>query len=97
MLFKILEIRIKSPTLINILKALYTGTSAAIKGSKTFFETITGCRQGGIEPPVIFNIYIDFVLRCAEYEVRQKFPNTRLQYSFLIPGHCSTQQQRWPE
>ena len=91
---KILEIRIKSPILINILTSLYTGTSAAIKGSKLFFETFTGCRQGGVESPVIFNIYLDFVLRCAEHEVLQKFPNTGLQYSFLISGHCSTRQQR---
>ena len=36
MLFKILQIRLNSPVLVNILKALYTGTSAAIKGSKYF-------------------------------------------------------------
>ena len=94
MLFKILEIRIKSPILVNILKAFYTGTSAAIKGSKVFFKTITGCRQGGVESPIIFNLYLDFVLRCAEHEILNKFPNTGLQYSFLIPGHCSTREQR---
>ena len=94
MLFKILEIHLKSPILVNILKALYTGTSAAIKGSKSFFKTFPGCRQSGVESPVIFNIFLDFVLRCAEHEVLQKFPNTGLQYSFLMPGHCSTRQQR---
>ena len=94
MLFKILEIRLKSPILVNLLKAFYTGTSAAIKGSKFFFKTATGCRQGGVESPVIFNIYLDFVLRCVEHEILQRFPNTGLQYSFLIPGHCSTRQQR---
>ena len=94
MLFKILEIRIKSPILVNILKAFYTGTSGSIKGSKVFFQTITGCRQGGVESPVILNIYLDFVLRCVEHEVLQRFPNNGLQYSFLIPGHCSTRQQR---
>ena len=94
MLFKILEIRIKSPILVNILKAFYTGTSAAIKGSKVFFQTITACRQGGVESPVIFNIYLDFVLRCVEHEVLQRSPNNGLYYSFLIPGHCSTRQQR---
>ena len=46
MLFKILQICLKSPILINILKAFYTGTSAAIKGSTLFFQTFTGCRQG---------------------------------------------------
>ena len=94
MLFKVLEIRIKSPILVNILKVFYTGTSAAIKGSKIFFETFTGCRQGGLESPVLFNIYMDFVLRCAENEVLQRFPNTGLEYSYRIPGHCSTREQR---
>lgn len=94
MLFKILDIRIKAPILVNILKVFYTGTSAAVKGSKVFFNTFTGCRQGGLESPVLFNIYLDFVLRCVEYEVLQKFPNTGLQYSYNIPGHCSTREQR---
>ena len=93
MLFKILQIRLKSPILINILKAFYTGTSAVIKGT-LFFQTFTGCRQGGVESPILFNIYLDFVLRCVEQEVMQRFPNTGLQYSFVIPGHCSTREQR---
>ena len=47
MLFKILEIRLKSPILVNILKVFYTGTSAAIKSSKLFLKTFIGCRHGG--------------------------------------------------
>ena len=38
MLFKILHIRLKSPILVNILKAFYTGKTAAIKGSTSFFH-----------------------------------------------------------
>ena len=37
MLFKILEIRLQSPILVNLLKAFYTGTSAAIKGTNFIF------------------------------------------------------------
>ena len=37
---------------------------------------------------------MDFVLRCAEHEILQKFPNTGLEYSYRIPGHCSTREQR---
>ena len=37
---------------------------------------------------------MDFVLRCAENEVLQRFPNTGLEYSFRIPAHCSTREQR---
>ena len=40
MLFKILEIRLQSPILVKILKSLYTGTSAAIKGCKVFFSKL---------------------------------------------------------
>ena len=94
MLFKILDIRLKSPILVKLLNVFYTGTSATIKGSKILFETFTGCRQGGLESPVLFNIYLDFVLRCVEYDVLQRFPNTGLQYSYRIPGHCSTREQR---
>ena len=94
MLFKILEVRLKSPILVKLLKAFYTGTSAAIKGSNIFLKTTTGCRQGAIESHIIFNIYLDFVLRCVECEVLEKFPNTGLQYSFQIPGYCSTREQR---
>ena len=39
-------------------------------------------------------VYMDFVLRCAEHEVLQKFPNTGLEYSYRTPGHCSTREQR---
>ena len=37
---------------------------------------------------------MDFVLRCAEYDVLQQYPNTGLEYSYRIPGHCSTREQR---
>ena len=94
MLFKILDIRIKSPILVKILKVFYVGTSACIKGSKIFFKTFTGCRQGGLESPVLFNLYLDFVLRIVEHEVLEKFPNTGLKYSYRIPGHCSSREQR---
>ena len=45
--------------------------------------------------PLYYLMYImDFVLRCAEHEVLQKFPNTGLEYSYRIPRHCSTGEQR---
>ena len=37
---------------------------------------------------------MDFVLRSVEHEVLKKFPNTGLQYSYRIPGHCSSREQR---
>ena len=95
LLFRVLEIRTKSPKIVNILKSLYTGTIAAIKHTDNIFNVHTGCRQGGLESPVIFNIYMDFVLRCAEFEVLQRFPNTGLKYSFHIKSESTNREQRY--
>ena len=94
MLFSVINIRTKSPKLTSILKALYTGTIAAIKHTTDYFQVQTGCRQGGIESPVLFNIYMDFVLRCAEHDVLLNFPNTGLKYSYRIKSESSTREQR---
>ena len=62
MLFSVVNIRTKAPKITSILKSLYTGTVATIKYSNDIFQVHTGCHQGGIESPVLFNIYMDFVL-----------------------------------
>ena len=94
MLFRVLEIRTKSPKIITILKSLYTGTIAAIKHTDELFNVHTGCRQGGLESPVLFNIYMDFVLRCAEFDVLKKIPNTGLNYTYRIKSESTTREQR---
>ena len=57
MLFKVLTIRTRAPKLVSILKALYTGTIAAIKQTTDKFQVHAGCRQGGIESPVNYLTY----------------------------------------
>lgn len=74
-LFKCLEVRLQARTIVNILKALYSGTKAFIKGSKQLFETQVGCRQGALESPILFNIYMDFVVRVARHEIQKVYPN----------------------
>ena len=94
MLFSVLNIRTKAPKITSLLKALYTGTKASIKNTVHSFQVHTGCRQGGIESPVLFNIYMDFVLRCVEHEVLLKYPNTGLKYSYRIKSESSNRKQR---
>ena len=94
MLFSVVNIRTKAPKLTAILKSLYTDTKASIKNSIETFQVHTGCRQGGIESPVLFNIYMDFVLRCVEHEVLLKYPNTELNYSYPVKAESSTREQR---
>ena len=94
MLFFVVDIRTKAPKLTSILKSLYTGTKAAIKNTVDSFQVHTGCRQDGIESPVLFNIYMDFVLRCVEHEVLLKYPETGLKYLYHIKSESSNREQR---
>merc|ERR1711965_810178 len=50
MLFRVLEIRLNSPFLVKLLKVFYTGTSAAIKGSKTFLKLLRDVGRVGLNP-----------------------------------------------
>ena len=81
-LFKCLEIRLKSPLLVSVLRALFTGTKAYVKGSKHLFDTLVGCRQGALESPVLFNIYVDFVVRVARQEVLKERPDAGMEVEY---------------
>ena len=94
-LFKVLEFRTGALFLMHILKLMYKKTTASIKGMKTTFEVLIGCRQGGQESPVLFNYYFDFVLKIAALEIDKAFPNGwGLKFEFNIPGACSNKDQR---
>jgi hypothetical protein len=49
--------------LVDILEKLYQNTSLTFNEAKSTFTTSSGVRQGGPESPVLFNLYIDFVMR----------------------------------
>ena len=66
-MFSVVNIHSKAPKLTAILKSLYTDTKVTIENSIESFQFRTGCREGGIESPVSFNIYMDFVLRYVEH------------------------------
>ena len=93
-LFKCLEIRLKSLLLVSILCALYTGTKAYVKGSKHLFDTLVGCRQGALESPVLFNIYMDFVVRVPRQEVLKERPDAGMKVEYCIPNEVSPQEYR---
>ena len=59
-LFSVLNKRTKAFKITSIIKALYTGTAASIKNTANSFKVHTGCRQGCIESPLLFNFYMDF-------------------------------------
>ena len=90
-LFSVINIRTKAPKVTFLLKALSTGTKAFIKNTVNSFQVHTGCRQEIIESPVLFNIYMDFILSCVEHDVLLKYPNTSLKYYYHIKSESSNQ------
>lgn len=93
-MFKCLEIRLRSPLLLPILRVLYTSTKAYVKGSKHLFDILVGCLQGVLESPVVFNIYMDFVVRVARQEVLKEHPDTGMKVEYCIPNEVSPREYR---
>ena len=94
-LFRILEFRTGAKILVYILRKLYDGTTAFISGTKTHFDILVGCRQGGLESPTLFNYYFDFVLKICSEEIDRKFPDGwGLSFDYRIPGECTNREQR---
>ena len=94
-LFRVLEIRIGARHLVAILRKMYSGTTAAIRGMKCKCDVLTGCRQGGQESPCLFNFYLDYVLDGAASEIDKAFPDGwGIEFQYNIPYLCTNRDQR---
>ena len=94
-LFRVLKFRLKANYLLDILHLMYRKTTASIKGMRSFFEVLIGCRQGGQESPCLFNYYFDFVLKVAADEIDRMYPDGwGLHFQYNISQFCSNREQR---
>ena len=78
LLFRTIRHRLPSTSnakLFDLLQSLYSyTTSALVQTPDDYFEITNGVRQGGPESPILFNLYIDFVIlvflqKCKENNV----------------------------
>ena len=73
--------------MFDLLEALYSSTTTALNDVDKF-NTELGVRQGGPESPLLFNLFIDYVMRVVHQEcVKQKVRFIKLKYS--IPRSAS--------
>ena len=76
--------------MISLLEALYSYTTTALAETpEEIFELTVGVRQGGPESPMLYNLYMDFVMRifmesCKQHKI--KF----LKLNYKIPASAST-------
>ena len=94
-LFRVLKMRTGAHHLIAILQKMYEGTTASMRGMKSRFDVLIGCRQGGQESPCLFNYYFDYVLKVAAHEIDKEFPEGwGIQFPYDISHLCTNREQR---
>lgn len=94
-LFRVLSIRTGASHIVAILRKMYEGTTASIKGMAAKFDVLVGCRQGGQESPCLFNYYLDFVLKVAADEIDRRFPDGwGIQFDYRISHLCTNRLQK---
>ena len=71
------------------------GTTPLIRGTKSKFDALIVCRQGGEDSRCCSNYYSDYVLKVAVYEIDQAYPDGwGIQFEYNIPHWCTNREQR---
>ena len=74
----------------NLLGHLYSSTSAEIKGNESLvFNIETGVFQGGPESPILYNLFMDYVMRVFMLKCREENVNF-ISHSYSIPEYASS-------
>ena len=92
-LFKILRSRYPEnaeSTLLELLESLYASTTTSLnENPENTFKLTVGVRQGGPESPLLYNLYMDFVMRVYLQECKRE--NVRfLKVRYKIPEYASS-------
>ena len=59
--------------MLKLLESLYSSTKTSLQESPDdTFELTVGVRQGGPESPLLYNLYMDFVMRIYVEQCRQQ-------------------------
>ena len=92
-LWKTIKLRFKPGTntkVINLLDHLYSSTSAEIKGNESLVLNIqTGVFQGGPESPILYNLFMDYVMRLFMLKSKEESVNF-ISHSYSIPKYASS-------
>ena len=82
--------------LFDLLETLYSSTTTALAGHELeTFVIELGVRQGGSKSPLLFNLYIDYVMRVFMVEcARQNVKFVKLKYSIPNSAFISNLSQK---
>ena len=92
-LFKTLQYRYPTgteETMLKLLESLYSSTTTSLaENPDDKFELTSGVRQGGPESPLLYNLYMDFVMRVVLQKCKQEGVNF-LKLKYRIPEIASS-------
>ena len=96
-LFKSIKQRFKANSdtkLFQLLEILYQHTTTSLAETPDDkFETSTGVRQGGPESPLLYNLFMDYVMRVFIEECKKKHI-TFVKHKYRIPAYaCETNRE----
>ena len=99
MLWQILRLRFgkKNEKIVEILEKLYENTGAKLDGVEELIAVEMGLRQGGQESCMVFNYYLDTVLRVVHYKIKCAFEHETepgIKHKFEISNQCTNRKQR---
>ena len=78
---------------VDILEELYKRTVSEMSdGGGAPFESTCGVRQGGTESPLLFNLYMDYLMRI--YEQRALDAGLGVEVPFRVPNTATERDQR---
>ena len=81
--------------LFSLVRVLYDETYSFMAGDeeKDGFRTTAGLRQGGVESPMLFGIFLDTIMRLFTAELEEKSIGG-ISFEYFIPANASTRAQR---
>lgn len=84
----------KYPRIFEILETLYQNTSLTYDEASVTFKTSSGVRQGGPESPILFTLFMDFVMRVFIEQSKDIADIDFFEYRYRINSKAITREER---
>ena len=80
--------------LVDVLEKLYTKTTAKLQIFKKEIPIELGLRQGAPESCMLFNYWLDTVIRFALHDIEKEYPGAGIKFNYNISDECTDRAHR---
>ena len=95
-LWRVLKKRLgeQGEKLVEVFSQLYAKTTAKLIGFEKAVQIMLGLRQGAPESCMLFNYWLDTVIRCALHDIEKQYPGAGVKFEYRISNECTDRAQR---